>query len=145
MRMTILVCAALLTASASAAEDFRVMRLEQDMRTLERQVQTLQRQLLDIQQRASRAGTSIELSKERPLTPDSEQKWLQAAIWNRVRPGMDELQVIEILGQPTALRPDPAGRRALLYTLEIGTTAFLTGTVSFENGKVVDVQRPALK
>jgi outer membrane protein assembly factor BamE (lipoprotein component of BamABCDE complex) len=145
MRMTVLVCAALLAGSASAAEDYRVMKLEQDMRTLERQLQALQRQLQDIQQQASRAGTSIELSGAGSPTPDPEQQWLKADIWNRVRPGMDELQVIEILGKPTALRPDSAGRRSLLYTLEIGTTAFLTGAVSFENGKVVDVQRPALK
>jgi hypothetical protein len=145
MRITALVCAALLAGPASAAEDFRVMKLEQDMRTLERQVQTLQRQLLDIQQQARRSGPPIELGGERPPAPDDEQKWLNPDVWNRVRPGMDELRVVEILGKPTALRPDAAGRRALLYTLEIGATGFLTGAVSFEDGKVVEVQRPALK
>jgi hypothetical protein len=58
---------------------------------------------------------------------------------------MSELQVIEILGKPTALRTDAQGRRALLYTLEIGTTGFLTGSISFVDGKVVEMQRPALK
>ena len=56
-----------------------------------------------------------------------------------------ELQTIEILGKPTALRPDAQGRRASLYTLEIGATGFLTGSVSFQDGKVVEVQRPTLK
>lgn len=141
----VMACAALLAGPALAAEDFRVMKLEQDMRTLERHVQTLQRQLLDMQQQVRRSDPSYSLSGERGAPSDSEQRWLSADAWNRVRPGMDELRVIEILGRPTALRPDSAGRRALVYTLEIGSTGFLTGAVSFEGGKVVEVQRPILK
>jgi hypothetical protein len=144
MRTIALICAALLAGPASAAEEYRVMKLEQDVRTLERQVQTLQHQLLDLQ-RARHSGPALELGGERERVPDDEQKWLNADAWSRVRPGMDELRVIEMLGKPTALRPDAAGRRSLLYTLEIGTTGFLSGAVSFENGKVVEVQRPVLK
>jgi hypothetical protein len=145
MRIIVLIGAALLAGPASAADEYRVMKLEQDIRTLERQVQTLQHQLLKLQQQPRHSGPALEISRERASILDDEQKWLNADVWSRVRPGMDELQVIELLGKPTALRPDAAGRRALLYTLEIGTTGFLTGTVSFENGKAVEVQRPVLK
>jgi hypothetical protein len=142
----VLLCTALVAGPAGAAEDYRVMKLEQDMRTLERHVQTLQRQLLEVQQQARRADPNFSTDdSRRSNTDDTEPKWLVAAAWNRVKPGMSEFQVIEILGKPTALRPDAAGRRALLYTLEIGTTGFLTGTISFERGTVIEVQTPTLR
>jgi hypothetical protein len=140
------VCALLLATSAHAAEDYRVMKLEQDMRTLERHVQTLERQVLELQRRLQSADPGYEPPPRRESTAaETEQKWLNAAAWERVSEGMSELQVVELLGKPTALRPDARGRRALLYTLEIGTTGFLTGAVSFENGKVVEVQKPTLR
>lgn len=146
MRSVLFVCAMLLAAGAGAAEDFRVMKLEQDMRNLERHVQTLQRQLNDLQQQLHRSVPTYDLQPRRDAeSGEGEQKWLNAAAWNRVSNGMSELQVIEILGKPTALRPDAHGRRALLYTLEIGTTGFLTGLVSFADGKAVEVQKPALR
>lgn len=143
MRCLIPTIALLLAVPCGAAEDFRVMRLEQDMRTLERQVQALQRQLSELQQHARR-GVEPPL-RGAPPAADYDETWLNASAWDRVRIGMSELEVIEILGRPTALRPDAQDRRALLYTLEIGTTGFLSGSVSFDAGKVVEVQRPTLK
>ena len=136
---------ALLLASSATADDYRVMQLEQDVRTLERHVQTLQRRVGELQQRLRSAEPAYVPRNDTPPASDDPQKWLNAAAWERVKPGMSELQAIEILGKPTALRPDAEGRRALLYTLEIGTTGFLTGSLSFEDGKVVAVQRPVLK
>lgn len=144
MKSALFVCAALLASPAIAAEDFRVMKLEQDVRNLERHVQTLQRQIADLRQQLRRADPNVQLSSEPPPANESSQ-WLDASAWERVQPGMSELQAIEILGKPTALRPDAQGRRALLYTLEIGTTGFLTGSVAFQDGKVVEVQKPTLR
>ena len=146
MRISALLFALLIVSSAGAADDYRVIKLEQDMRNLERQVDGLKRYVGELEQRLRRSDPTLEPSAERddPSTV-GEQKWVNAAAWNRVRTGMDELQVIEILGRPTALRPDAQGRRALLYTLEIGTTGFLTGSISFEGGKVVEVSRPSLR
>jgi hypothetical protein len=147
MRPFLIACVLTLFASPlSAAEDFRVMKLEQDVRTLEREVQTLQRLVNDLQLRARRTEPTFELDTDRaPQSNDSEQAWLKASAWNRLRTGMSELEVIEILGRPTALRPDANNRRALLYTLEIGTTGFLTGSVAFDNGKVVEIQKPTVR
>lgn len=145
MRSAFLVCAFLLADMASAAEDYRVMQLEQDMRNLERQVQTLQRQLSDLQQQSRGSTPTYEPRTDRQPASEGEAKWLNTAAWNRIGTGMSELQVVEILGKPTAVRPDGEGRRALLYTLEIGTTGFLTGSISFAAGKVVEVQKPALR
>lgn len=143
------VCAAwmvLFASSAGAAEDFRVMKLEQDMRNLERQVQSLQRQLSETRQQLRRSDPALDLpSTEGASSLDSERQWLSASAWSRLKAGMSELQVIEILGKPTALRPDSQGRRALLYTLELGSTGFLTGAISFHDGKAVEIQQPELK
>ena len=145
MRSFLVVCALAFAGQAGAQEDYRVMKLEQDVRTLERQVQSLERLVSELE-RARRADPTVRLGNDRTPAPvEDDQAWLKASAWNRVRTGMSELEVIEILGKPTALRPDANNRRALLYTLEIGTTSFLTGSVSFADGKAVEVQKPALR
>jgi hypothetical protein len=145
MRAFLIACALAFAGPVSAAEDYRVMKLEQDVRTLEREVQTLERLVTDLQ-RTRRNEPAIELNADHSAQPaDSDQAWLKASAWNRLRTGMSELEVIEILGKPTALRPDANNRRALLYTLEIGTTSFLTGSVAFDNGKVVEIQKPMVR
>jgi hypothetical protein len=129
-----------------AAEDFRVMKLEQDVRTLERQVQSLQRLVSELRQRSRSTDTMFELKSDSSAQPvDADTAWLKASGWNRVKPGMSELEVIEILGKPTALRPDANDRKALLYTLDIGSTSFLTGSVAFDGGKAVEIQKPTLR
>jgi hypothetical protein len=146
MRSLLIVCALAFAGPLGAAEDFRVMKLEQDVRTLEREVQTLQRLVNELQLRARRTEPTFELDATRTEPSiESDRAWLKAAAWNRVRTGMSELEVIEILGKPTALRPDSSNRRALLYTLEIGATSFLTGSVVFDDGKVIEIQRPTIR
>ncbi len=146
MRAFLIALALVLAIPAHAAEDFRVMKLEQDVRTLERQVQALQRLVGELQLRARQANPALEVNADRGASStEPDQAWLNSAAWNRVRTGMSELEVIEILGKPTAMRPDANDRRALLYTLEIGATSFLTGSVSFGNGKVVEIQKPAVR
>jgi hypothetical protein len=146
MRAFLIALALALAIPAHAAEDFRVMKLEQDVRTLERQVQALQRLVGELQLRARQANPALEVNADRGASStEPDQAWLNSAAWNRVRTGMSELEVIEILGKPTAMRPDANDRRALLYTLEIGATSFLTGSVSFDNGKVVEIQKPAVR
>jgi hypothetical protein len=142
MRYVACLCAILFVTTVEA-DDFRLMKLEQDVRSLERQLQNIQRQLDGLQRRALNGPPAIEPRNAPEST--SNDKWLSAATWSRIRLGMSELEVIEPLGKPNALRPDAQGRRALLYTMEIGTTGFLSGSVSFEAGKVVDFQVPALR
>ena len=146
MRILLIVCALAFAGPLAAAEDYRVMKLEQDVRNLEREVQALQRLVTDLQHRARQVDPSFTPSTGRTTpAPEGEQLWLKASAWNRVRTGMSELEVIEILGKPTALRPDANDRRALLYTLEFGQMAFLTGSVSFVDGKAVEIAKPTLR
>jgi len=129
-----------------AADDFKVMKLEQDVRNLERQVQDLQRQLADLQQR-NRPGldTRVPAPSAAPAANASGQ-WLDAANWKRIRPGMAELEVISLLGPPTSLRGAPdSPSRTLMYAMEIGSSGFLSGSVQLRDRVVVEVSPPVLR
>lgn len=146
MRFAMLALALVLVSAAHAqAEDpFRVIKLEQDMRNLERQVQTLQRQLDEVRAQLGRSGDRVARpSSAGPATPGSSA-WLNAANWERVRTGMSELEVISLLGPPSSMRQDDQ-TRVLLYAMEIGSSGFLSGTVSLRDRAVTEVSRPVLK
>lgn len=138
----------LLGQGALAAEDdtYRLMKVEQDVRTLEREVQTLTRRLDELKQQQSRAG-----DRSAPATRSSSASaatsstaWLEAARWDRVRTGMSELEVIGVLGAPTSMREEN-GARVLLYAMEIGASGFLGGSVQFRGNAVTEVHKPTLK
>lgn len=129
------------------ADDFKLMKVEQDVRNLERQVQELSRQIADLQQRSSRAQDRPATADHAaaPLQPGSPQ-WLDIANWNRIRVGMSEVEVISALGPPTSMRGDPdSGSRTLLYAMEIGSSGFLSGSVQLQDRRVTDLQKPVLK
>jgi hypothetical protein len=133
----------LLPAAAFAADDARVMRLEQDVRNLQREVQNLARQLDQVRLQTTRPGTDGRLPPPPPPVTDSSG-WLDAAKWKKVKPGMSELEVISMLGPPTSTR-EREGARELFYAMEIGSSAFLGGSVVLRDRKVVEVQSPTLK
>lgn len=128
-----------------AADDFKVIELEQDVIELERRVEELSRQVFQLQQRNA-AATAPSTSVEYPAATAGSPPWLSAANWRRVRPGMGEFEVIEILGPPSSVRGAPeAQSRTLMYAMEIGSTAFLSGRVELKDRRVVEVQVPALR
>jgi hypothetical protein len=133
----------LLPAAAPGADDARVMRLEQDVRNLQREVQNLARQIDQLRLQTTRPGSDGRLPPPPPVIVDSSG-WLDAAKWKKLRPGMNELEVISTLGPPTSIR-ERDGARELLYAMEIGTSAFLGGSVVLRDRKVVEVQVPTLK
>lgn len=148
MRYPLLALLLLLGQSAPAADDdtYRLMKLEQDVRNLERQVQTLTRQLDELKQQQSRAsdrGPSATRSSSAPAGASSTA-WLEAARWDRVRKGMSELEVIDVLGPPSSMREEN-GARVLLYAMEIGSSGFLGGSVEFRDRAVTAVNKPVLK
>ena len=107
------------------------MKLEQDVRNLERQVQTLTRQLDELKQQSARVGDrSVVGTRSSAAATTSSTAWLEAARWDRVRAGMSELEVIDILGPPTSMRQD-GDARVLLYAMEIGAAIFSAAAWSF--------------
>ncbi len=133
--------------TASAADDFKVIKLEQDVRNLERQVQELTRQVADLQQRSSRTSTQVTRPDNRASgVQASSSNWLVADNWKQVHPGMSEMDVIRLLGPPTTMRGAADGAdRQLFYALEIGPNGFLSGSITLKDRKVTVVELPTLK
>lgn len=131
-----------------AADDLRVMQLEQDVRNLRREVQLLSRQVAGLQAQPVRPADRS-LSTTPPNTGSVEgglvaTTWVDASKWERLRPGMTELEVIGLLGPPTSMRAQ-GDERVLLYALEIGTSGFLGGSVTLRDRSVTEVQKPVLR
>lgn len=131
-------------AVAQAADDFKITLLEQAVRELQRQVQA-QAQQIDALRRqlALPAGQSATAAVPAAGT-SSAALWLEASRWQRVQTGMGELEVIGMLGPPTSMRADGA-ERVLLYAMEIGTSGFLSGSVTLRNRAVTAIQVPVLR
>jgi|GEM_PF-1203311 hypothetical protein len=138
---------ALFVAASAAGDDYGwIISLEQDVRRLEREVSTLARELAELKRHAGASPAPID-SVRRPLDPPSD-KWIDAKKWHTLRLGTDEMTVIETLGPPTSMRveEDTQGeRRILLYALEIGSSGFLSGSVTLRDRKVIAIEPPVLK
>ena len=132
---------------AAAADDFKVIKLEQDVRRLEQQVRDLSRQIAELRRTAGTSTDQAAVSPEvaAPSGSPPSSLWLQAKNWQRVQVGMNELQVIDILGPPTSTRAVHADSRVLLYALEIGTGSFLSGSVELRDRRVAEISPPVLK
>jgi hypothetical protein len=130
-----------------AADDFKVIELEQSVLELERRVEELSRQLAQLQQRGTASTAPARAMPQK--CPDAlacSPAWLSAANWGRVQPGMGEFEVIDILGPPSSVRGAPESEsRTLIYAMEIGSSAFLSGRVGLKDRRVVEVQAPALR
>ena len=134
-----------LLGNAQDDANYRLMKLEQDVRNLERQVQTLTRQIDELKQQSARAGDRGALgARSSTAATTSSTAWIEAARWDRVRTGMSELEVINILGPPTSLRQE-GDARVLLYAMEIGSSNFLGGSVEFREKAVSAINKPTLK
>lgn len=147
MRYVLLVIATLLAPAAASygAEDpFKLIKLEQDVRNLEREVRTLAREVAALRAQLGRGPSLTTTPREGESRAPESTAWLKAAQWDRVRPGMSELEVIELLGPPTSLRTED-GKHLMLYALEIDSSSFLGGSVVLEDHQVVEVQKPELK
>lgn len=130
---------------AAAADDYKVIKLEQDMRRLEQQVRDLSREIADLRRQSG--APTVSAPREQETAPSSGSPlWLQAKNWQRLRVGMSELEVIAALGPPTSTRAATDGAaRTLFYALEIDTGSFLGGSVGLRDRRVVEIHTPVLK
>jgi hypothetical protein len=133
----------LLPLLAQAADESRVSLLEQDVRELKRQVVALSRQVDELRSRPARPEARATTGPGRGPASDPE-RWVDAAKWSALRPGMSELEVVTLLGPPTSMR-DEDGARVLLYALEIGSSGYFGGGVVMRDRKVAEVRRPTLQ
>lgn len=145
-----LALAAAPTGARAQAETLKIQQLEQDLRDLRRTVDLQQRRLDDLERASGRpvrppaAGATP--ARTPPPASGRDAPWLQASNWERVRPGLGELEVVSLLGPPTSMRTaDDGRRRTLYYALEIGSSGYLGGHVVLDDRRVVAVELPRLK
>jgi hypothetical protein len=144
------VLAALPERAHGQAETLKIQQLEQDVRDLRRTVDLQQRRLDDLERAAGRGGRPVPAGAASPRAPappsGRDAAWLQAANWERLRPGLGELEVVSLLGPPTSMRTADDGRtRTLFYALEIGSSGYLGGHVVLEDRRVASIELPRLK
>jgi len=141
MRRLYLSALLVLAPLAANADDLRINQMEQDIRDLKRNVQTLTRQIEELRRLPASPGVRRDPSTAAAPTSTA---WADLGKWNRLRPGMSELEVITALGPPTTMR-DADGAKVLRYALEIGSGGFLSGSVTLRDRVVVEVKKPELQ
>ena len=139
-------CLMSVSLGAGAADDYKVSQLQQDVRDLQRQVQALTREIESQRlQPAPPTGSAASSGGTRTVPQASGvPAWVDAGKWQRLMPGMSELEVVSVLGPPTSMRTEDA-ERVLLYALEIGSSGFLGGSVTLRERVVVAIQKPVLR
>jgi len=103
-------CLVLLLAACTllaGADDFKVIKLEQDVRNLERQVQDLSRQMADLQQRSSRSGERIPPTPGPTTAPSqpSSTQWRAAQGPSRNRASKAGVEVAAAYLPPATAQP----------------------------------------
>jgi hypothetical protein len=133
-------------------EDFRTRQLMQDVAELKRVVQRQSQQIEQLQREVEQLsgsktpGRSTAPEGQKAAEPAASAKWTNLKNWDRIKNGMSEKQVLDILGYPTSSRKEePSPVKILFYTMPMGNTGFLSGNVELENDRVRNVNRPVLR
>jgi len=140
---------ALAALPASSQDALRVRQLEGDVQRLERDIQAQSRRIDQLEQSVRSAGTaplSTSPSLLRQSAGEGSPAWLVSTNWDRVKPGMEVVDVIALLGRPTTVRREDDGKKhVLLYALELGPNAVLAGNVELTESGVAQVNKPGLR
>lgn len=138
-------CLTLQVATAAPIDEFRLSDIEQKIRDLETTTREQARLISQLQSQTPGIRSTGAAPPSSAPSNSSELRWVNAASWNRLKPGMSELQVVELLGAPTQMRNADNQSRQLLYALEIGRSGYLTGRVTISKGAVTAIEIPTLK
>jgi hypothetical protein len=137
------------TWPARAQDELRVRQLENEVSRLQRELDAQSRRIDDLERNIrGAAASSISPAPPDVVRRDTESSpaWLLTTNWDRIRPGMKDVDVIALLGRPTTVRPDPDGKgHSLMYALELGPNAVLAGSVRLDESGVAQVTKPTLR
>jgi hypothetical protein len=126
-------------------DDQRVHQLESEVMRLQRELDAQSRRIENLEQAARIAPPPQAPASVLPPA-NTSPSWLVAASWDRIKLGMQPLEVFAILGRPTSTRHTDDGKlNVLFYAMELGPNAFLTGTIRLDDTGVVEINRPVLK
>jgi hypothetical protein len=133
--------------TANAADDLKVSQLELDVRNLQRELSAQSQRLEELRRQVARSGNPIpapSTSAPASTVAPANTQWLDASRWKQVKAGMNELEVISLLGPPSSMRATDQ-ERLLLYAMEVGASGFLAGSVALRDKAVVSVKSPVLQ
>jgi predicted RNase H-like nuclease (RuvC/YqgF family) len=134
------------SAFAQQIDELRVRQLENEVNRLQRELQTQSRRIDELERTTRSGATAPRLPPVSSPREDSSPAWLVSTNWDRLKPGMKELEVIALLGRPTSVRDAGDGKQhALFYALELGPNAILSGNVQIGASGVTEIHRPALR
>jgi hypothetical protein len=129
-----------------AQDALRVRQLENDVMRLQREVDAQNERIQRLESGVRSAGSAPSSVVVTPRAEDSSPAWLVSTNWDKLHPGMKELDVIALLGRPTSVRSDDNDKTHIMfYALELGPNAFLTGHVRFGDAGVAEITRPTLR
>jgi len=134
---------------ARAQDELRLRQLENEVSRLQRELDAQSRRIDELE-RDSRGTSTRSLSPAPPdavrRETDSSPAWLLMTNWDRIKPGMKDVDVIALLGRPTTVRPDRDGGKghSLMYALELGPNAVLAGNVRLDESGVAQITKPTL-
>lgn len=146
-KLWILLALSVATIPAWSQDALRVRQLESEVQRLQREVDAQARRIDQLESRAMRgeALPSVPPSSARQSS-ESSPAWLLSTNWDRIKPGMKDVDVVALLGRPTSVRTEQDGKsHALLYALEIGPNAVLAGNVRLTDSGVSEVNKPTLR
>lgn len=143
---------ALMPASAAADEASRISRLESELQLLRSQLdeqnRRIQRLEAELKRRAGPAAAEPpprrridELPTDRPATTE-RLAWHSPEAWEGVVKGMTAEEVMQVLGEPTAVESVDAFK-TLFYRGTVPGGASVSGHVNLRDGRVVAVSKPA--
>src|SRR5688500_15771576 len=87
-------------SSAAPVDTLRVRQLESEVNRLQREL-SAQARRIDELERAVRHGGRPRSAAGLADRADNSPAWLVSTNWERLRPGMKEVDVIALLGRPT--------------------------------------------
>jgi hypothetical protein len=138
----------LLPATALADDAARISRLESEIRQLRIRIDEQNRRILRLEEEL-RARGGNQPGRTMPRSPDrgvaaastGKQPWHAPDAWSRVKDGMTQAEVTEILGEPTAVEGVDA-YKTLFYRSTPEGRGPLSGIVNFKDDRVVAVRAP---
>lgn len=149
-RSFILLVVATFVASQILAQppsaDDRVTNLELEVALLKRLLAEQDRRITALEKKLA-VGTSDVSAVSSPapgdrLTPPSAARgWQVARNWAKIRNGMSERQVTDILGAPTSTE-DLGPFRTLFYRGEVTGSGFVSGNVELNKDRVWQINTP---
>lgn len=141
-----LAAALALPLAALAQDDLRVRQLENEVMRLQRALDAQNQRIERLESSARTLGSAPPPVVGTPRAEDSSPAWLVSTNWDKLRKGMQELDIIALLGRPTSVHNDDSTKtHTMFYAMELGPNTFLTGNVRFGDAGVVEINRPALR